>query len=243
MRIVVTGHRPDKLYSKTFRRAVRIAPRSPQASLVVDGVPIVGAPETQYDWGHDGYEWGNPLRDHLRARFRAVLLSLVADAWCRSDRDVEVVTGGAIGWDQDAAGVALRAGIPYALYQPFVGQESVWPAESRATYAELVRHASRVVLLYPERPAGRGHAGRLLLERNVAMIAPEAPDPKTDVVVAVWNGSNGGTSHAVRHAESLGIPVVNLLGFDREGQRIEPACRAEYEAQRRRAVRDGVLCV
>jgi hypothetical protein len=239
---IVTGHRPDKLYSKTFRRAAQTAPRHLQASLVVDGVPVAGAPETRYDWGHDGYEWGNPLREHLRARFRTVLLSLAADAWCRGDRGVEVVTGGAIGWDQDAAGVALRAGVPYALYQPFVGQESVWPAESRAVYAELVRRASRVVLLCPERPADRGHAGRLLLDRNKALLVPSVPEPPTDVVVAVWDGSSGGTSHCVRHAESLGIPVVNLLGSDRKGFRTEPGCREEYAAQRARAARDGVLC-
>lgn len=176
-----------------------------------------------------GYDRNTPTRAHLRHAFRTLLLSLVADAWCRGDRHVEVITGGALGIDQDFAGVAVRAGVPYALYVPFPGQERLWPAEAQRTYAELVKRASRVVLCADSAPSGHGDAGRLLLARNKRMV------DDADVVVAAWDGSTGGTSHCVRYATSRGRRVYNLMS-DMMSR------RGEWEMQARRAAKDGVWC-
>ena len=190
-----------------------------------------------------GYDWNNPLRTHLRQRLRTLLVALAADAWLKgstaAERSVELISGGALGWDQDCAGVAYRVGIPYTLYVPFIGQESRWPKQSRDVYAEVVKRASKVVLCHIDRPQSDGHAGRLLLERNKRMV----DDFYTDYLICCWDGSNGGTSHCVRYATPKVGRVINLLGCDSRGQRIEPDCRNQYDAERQRAAKDGVVCV
>ncbi len=238
MRIVCTGHRPDRLRSVTYTKHVPRKP--PRSGLLIDGIPVVGEPAPlTVETGHDGYDWSNPVRTHLRQRLRTLLVSLAADAWCRGDRTIELVTGGALGWDQDCAGVAYRVGIPYTLYVPFVGQDSKWPKASRDVYAEVVKHASKVVLCRDDRPQSDGHAGRLLLERNKRMV----DDCPTDVLIAAWDGSTGGTSHCVRYAQGKVGRVINLLGCDARGQRIEPDCRNQYDMEQQRAAKDGVVCV
>jgi N-acetylglutamate synthase-like GNAT family acetyltransferase len=106
-------------------------------------------------------------------------------------------------------------------------------------YAEVVKRASKIVLCHADRPLSDGHAGRLLLERNKRMI----DDAPTDYLIAAWNGETGGTSHCVRYATPKVGCVINLLGCDSRGQRIEPDCRNQYDAERKRAVKDGVVCV
>jgi uncharacterized phage-like protein YoqJ len=238
MRIVVTGHRPDKLRSVTYTKQV---PRKPQQSgLLIDGVPMTDEPRPlTVETAHDGYDRNNPVRTHLRQRLRTLLVALAADAWLKGDKQVELISGGALGWDQDCAGVAYRVGIPYVLYVPFVGQDSKWPQQSRDVYAEVEKRASKIVLCHPDRPLSDGHAGRLLLERNKRMI----DDAPTDYLIAAWNGEAGGTSHCVRYATPKVGRVINLLGCDARGQRIEPDCRNQYEMERQRAVKDGVVCV
>lgn len=176
----------------------------------------------------DGYDRNNPVRRHLRARFRSLLVALAADAWCYGE-GCEVITGGALGFDQDCAGVALRVGVPYAVYVPFPGQESRWPAEAQEVYQQVLQRAARVVLCHTEPPRDDGHAGRLLLERNLRMLADAR------LVVAAWDGSNGGTSHCVRAARARDMLVVNLM------QDLQRA-RADWERETARA-RDGVTCV
>jgi hypothetical protein len=130
--IAVTGHRPDKLWHRREQ---------------VGGVTV----------SHDGYEWGNPLRQRLRAEVRDATEALVAKAkrhrfdaeyrdsylvrvrwqngWGDGEpgaerwRSIEVLTlsGGALGVDQDAAGEWRRMDLPYVVVQPFPGQDSRWP--------------------------------------------------------------------------------------------------------------------
>ena len=179
-----------------------------------------------------GYDWNNPLRTHLRQRLRTLLVSLVADAWLKGDKQVELISGGALGWDQDCAGVAYRVGIPYTLYVPFIGQESRWPKQSRDVYAEVVKRASKVVLCHNDRPQSDGHAGRLLLERNKRMV----DDCKTDYLITAHNGSQGGTSHCVRYAQGKVGMVINLMQGVQE-------VMGEWQANAARATRDGVVCM
>jgi hypothetical protein len=106
-------------------------------------------------------------------------------------------------------------------------------------YAEVVKRASKVALCHNDRPQSDGHAGRLLLERNKRMI----DDCKTDYLIAAHDGSQGGTGHCVRYATPKVGRVINLLGCDFRGQRIEPDCRNQYDMERKRAAKDGAVCV
>ena len=116
------------------------------------------------------------------------------------------LSGMAPGVDQWAAESVLAArdqGAQCRLVAvvPFEGQEHRWPEASQLRYRELLRRADEVVVLAPV-PSGPKEARRLLLARNRWMVE------RAGVVLAVWDGSPGGTAHTVRFAAQAGRVVV-----------------------------------
>jgi uncharacterized phage-like protein YoqJ len=110
-----------------------------------------------------------------------------------------VITGVALGWDQAVAEAAILRGLPFTAAIPFEGQEKVWPAASQQRYKEILRKAAEVTYVSPP-----GYAGWKMMERNKWMV------DRADVVLALWDGSSGGTANAVHYAESRGRKVVNV---------------------------------
>lgn len=178
----VTGHRPHKLHSPGMQ---------------------------------DGYDRHNPLRRWCRAQMRSILLNLIQTASeTRPDRYVDVdylankldlvewrsrptdnrpiaISGVALGIDQDFCGVCVELGVPFVAYVPFVGQESRWPVASRDVYRKVLDAAAGVRVVTPK-ILDDAQLYRAPLVRNEAMAEV------CDELIAVWNGSQGGTSHMVR---------------------------------------------
>ena len=112
---------------------------------------------------------------------------------------VRAISGLAQGWDTYWALAAYKLEIPLIAAIPFPDQAKNWPALDRKIYAALLAAASRVVVVNPGPPARwKYHA------RNRWMVY------HADVVVALWNGSPGGTASTVRYAQKCGKPVRNL---------------------------------
>ena len=110
-----------------------------------------------------------------------------------------VISGMALGWDQAIAGAALDLGLPLIAAVPFKGQESMWPAQSQALYHELLARATKVV--YVCEP---GYAPWKLQTRNVWMA------DRCDTMLALWDGTGGGTFNCVRYTERAGKTIVNV---------------------------------
>lgn len=106
------------------------------------------------------------------------------------------VTGMALGVDQWAAEICLELGIPFVAAVPFVGQESAWPRESQLHYAELLRQACHIEVVSPG-----AYAPEKMQIRNVWMT------DHCNTLVAVWNGSGGGTSNCVTYARKIGREI------------------------------------
>lgn len=178
----VTGHRPHKLHSPCMQ---------------------------------DGYDRHNPLRRWCREQMRSILLNLIQTApETRPDRYVDAaylsnkldliewhnrpvsntpiaISGVALGIDQDFCGVCVELGVPFVAFVPFVGQDSRWPAASREVYRKVLDAAAGVRVV-SQPPATDEAARRAALDRNEAMAET------IDELIAVWDGSQGGTSHMVR---------------------------------------------
>lgn len=120
-----------------------------------------------------------------------------------NDGNLTVITGMALGWDQAVATACAHLGIPYEAYIPFVGQERVWPPRSQQRYHALLQGASQVVVVSQDLPTTKGHAAGLLLARNNAMVNT------AHECLALWDGTSGGTAHAVKECEYVGIYVHN----------------------------------
>lgn len=81
-------------------------------------------------------------------------------------------------------------------YIPFAGQDKLWPTESQARYKSLLMYANEVhaVCQAPSKSA--------FLARNIAML------DIADAVLAVWDGTSGGTGHCVRNAIERDLPLL-----------------------------------
>ena len=128
----------------------------------------------------------------------AVRLRDLAGAWLADHRPREVVSGLAAGWDTAVASAALLTGIPLVAALAYRKQASHWPAEAAEQHESFVAAASEVFVYSEEKSHGcYSRRDRWVLERS-------------DLVLALWSGADGGTARAISHAESLGKPIVNL---------------------------------
>lgn len=126
------------------------------------------------------------------------LVDLAKDYLRVTDHEA-VISGMALGWDQALAEAALELGIPVWAYVPFLHQEDAWPPVSRAKYHDLLMCADMVV--YCSEP---GYAPWKMQKRNEDMVND------SDYVLALWDGSSGGTGNCVAYAKKKNKQIVNL---------------------------------
>ena len=109
-----------------------------------------------------------------------------------------LISGMALGWDQAIANAALTLGIPLHCYVPFEGHPNLWPPRSQRRYARILSRAALVRVCSPG-----GFMPTKMQFRNRCMV-----DDCT-MLLALWNGSDGGTANCVAYARSVGRLQVN----------------------------------
>ena len=122
-----------------------------------------------------------------------------AEATLRHYQPSTVITGMAQGWDMALAQASINLNIPFHAYVPFIGQEQVWPSATRLYYKALLQHAQHVIVCSPG-----GYTKQAMQIRNQRMI------DECELLLALWNGSSGGTSNAIAYAIFTGKMYVNL---------------------------------
>jgi len=128
----------------------------------------------------------------------------LATEYLSREQPRNVIVGMALGWDQAVAGAAVALRIPFIAAIPFEGQDGRWPAEARHRYARLLECAQRVESI-SELQYGTSH------EVNVAMQARnEWMVDRATKMVALWDGSWGGTFNCIHYARKKGVPFDNL---------------------------------
>lgn len=109
-----------------------------------------------------------------------------------------VISGMALGWDLAWAEAALGLGIPVRAAVPFPGQEAQWPNEEINRYHAILDRCEDVTYV------SGGFQPGAYQRRNEWMV------DNSDGVVALWDGSSGGTSNCVRYAQRRDKLMVNL---------------------------------
>lgn len=144
---------------------------------------------------------GHRLGEKLGGYDDRIFKRLVGIAWdyLFTEQPDAVISGMALGWDQALATGAIDLGIPVTAYIPFIGQADAWPQRSIEKYWHLLEQcaAKKTVSL-------GGYSAEKMQIRNQAMVHD------CTKIVALWDGSDGGTANCVRYAKKAGRPVTNL---------------------------------
>jgi uncharacterized phage-like protein YoqJ len=138
-----------------------------------------------------GYRVPNPVSDAVGQ----LLLQ-----YFERERPEEVITGMALGFDQWVAWVCVEMNIPFAAYIPCDSFTSRWSQMQVQEYQDLLPRARRVVFVSP----GEGYSPALMQVRSVRMVND------ADKVLALWNGTAGGTANCIRYARSVPKPIDYL---------------------------------
>ena len=118
--------------------------------------------------------------------------------WLNKNKPKEVVSGLAAGWDTAVADAAVMAKIPLISALAYKGQADHWPEDARSKQDQLIKNSEYVYIHADEKEHGcyskRDH---WVLERS-------------DVILALWSGVDGGTARAIAKASKMEKLVINL---------------------------------
>ena len=132
----------------------------------------------------------SPIQTAVRAAIKTLLV----------EHDVnEAVSGMALGVDQWAAEVCIELSIPFTAAVPFDGQEWRWPSAAQLRYRELIAKAWHVQVVCPGE-----YAAWKMQRRNEWMVN------NSDTLLAVWDGSSGGTANCVQYAREVGREIWHV---------------------------------
>ncbi len=107
-------------------------------------------------------------------------------------RPTRVRIGMALGVDQWAAELCHFNGIPFDACIPCDNYASQWPVHSQIKYRQILQTAASIQIISPG-----PYASWKMQRRNEWMV------DNSECLVAVWDGSSGGTANCVRYAQSI----------------------------------------
>jgi uncharacterized phage-like protein YoqJ len=122
------------------------------------------------------------------------------------------ISGMALGVDQWAAEIVLELKVEYPHIKliaavPFEGQETAWFKQAVERWRGLLQQSDEVV--YVCEP---GYAPWKMQHRNKWMV------DHSSIIVAVWDGSEGGTGNCVRYAETTDCQIIRIQPTKQECQ-------------------------
>lgn len=145
-----------------------------------------------------GYDWNSPKRVWVREKLKDKIIQIKPEV---------AISGMALGVDQEYAFLCHQMGIPFIAAIPFEGQEKAWPKSSQDFYTYLLGVAKEVVIV-----SKGGYAAYKMQVRNEWMV------DNCQTLIAVWDGTAGGTGNCVEYAEKIGrqIERINPAEFYQE---------------------------
>ncbi|ASN83273.1 NADAR family protein [Deinococcus ficus] len=200
--IAGTGHRPNKFPKRSATRL----------------------PELTTRFLRDNPQWQkyDPMGLYDPRGWAAAVV--FAAGWLAGRKVDAVIAGGAIGWDQILAEAALMLGLPLLIAIPFQTQDSMWPRHVREVWLAQLRRADRVVcvtdvhdILTPGARSTRDLDPQGMKDamdrRNKFMTVHlhRHMDVLPDLfVVALHDGSSGGTGNCVRDCRAAKLPMTSV---------------------------------
>jgi uncharacterized phage-like protein YoqJ len=106
----------------------------------------------------------------------------------------------ALGVDQLWCDALNHLHVPWVAFIPCLRQDRKWPPAGQERYRRLLESAAG--RMYPNGQVPYSPAA--MHDRNRHMVS------NSDLVLAVWDGTQGGTANAVAHAADAKLPIRRL---------------------------------
>jgi len=113
--------------------------------------------------------------------------------------NVTFITGMALGIDTLFARMAITLGIPFIAAIPCHGHDSKWPERSKSIYRYILSHPLCTVQLVSDTP----YSDAVMQKRNEWMV------DRCNHLIAVWDGTSGGTKNCLDYAKKQISAVGN----------------------------------
>lgn len=137
-------------------------------------------------WG--GYKLPNPTYIQVYQETKNLLLKLQPE---------KCISGMCSGYDQVAAFICIKLGIPFIAALPHINQEKIWPKESQTIYHRILEKASEVVIL-----SEGEYAAYKMQVRNEWLV------DNSDCLIACFDGvESGGTYNCIEYAKTQNKPI------------------------------------
>lgn len=140
-----------------------------------------------------GYNENNPIIQHVREQLALYIDSAIQQGV------TTFISGMALGVDQLAAQLVLDTSATLVAAVPFEGQESNWPIQSQRKFTELLSRCHHI-----EYVCEHGYEVWKMQKRNEWMV------DNSHLVIAVWDGTSGGTGNCVKYAEKVGRTIWRI---------------------------------
>jgi uncharacterized phage-like protein YoqJ len=125
----------------------------------------------------------------------------IAYHWLKENKPTKCISGMALGWDQAFAAASLELGIPLIAAIPCKNQDALWYLSNRNFYKKLLKHKLCNKIVVNNIPFQIW----VMQKRNEWMV------DHCDKVLAMWDGSTGGTFNCIKYAKAKNIEVINLI--------------------------------
>lgn len=143
--------------------------------------------------GND-YDLTSPLIQKIKMELQALLNDYLSHS---TGNDIILISGMALGIDTLWAELAIENNLPLIAAIPCQNHDSLWTKASKERYHKILNHPlTEVVMVTNEL-----YSGICMQKRNEYMVN------NCDILVGVWNGSEGGTANCVKYAKSVGREI------------------------------------
>lgn len=135
--------------------------------------------------------WANWQKHYLE------LTDLIV-VWLEENKPDSVISGMALGWDLALANATLQVKIPLSAYIPCPNQELKWSKVDQIEYNNLLEKADNITYI------SEYYTNWCMQKRNEAMVED------SNLVLALFDGSSGGTKNCVDFAKKKNKEIINL---------------------------------
>lgn len=142
--------------------------------------------------GND-YDLTSPLVLAIKAKLQEILTHDYLYYY-----DVRLISGMALGINTLFAQIAVAQGYPFIAAISCIQQHAKWTQKSKEIYLDLINHTMCDKHYVSTEP----YNNSCMQKRNIYMV------DNCDILIAVWDGTSGGTVNCVAYARQVGKQII-----------------------------------